>query len=139
MTKPNTGAHGPHSQLTRNHSQQIRYTKSNTLLMRFRHAPRPRNVSEHLFTGNDQEELKRMNEEFSGHQPDSSAYQSLLQHRKHLTETMRVDKILTTKAQNLNLKTVKVIGDGNCLQYATNAAHKEQTNSTSQTMTTCAS
>ena len=128
ITKPNTGANGPHSQLTRDHAQQIRYTKSNTLLMRFRHASRPRNVSEHLYTGNDQEELKRMNEEFSGHQPNSSAYRSLLQHRNHLTETMKVDKILTTKAQNLNLTTVKVIGDGNCLQYATNAAHKEQTN-----------
>jgi hypothetical protein len=41
---------------------------------------------------------------------------------------VEVDKILTTKAQNLNLTTIKVIGDGNCLQYATNAAHKEQTN-----------
>ncbi len=38
------------------------------------------------------------------------------------------DSILDTKAQNLDLVTIKVIGDGNCLQYAVNASHKEQTN-----------
>jgi len=63
ITTPNTGANGPHSQPTRDHAQQIRYTKSNKLLTQFRHAPRPRNISKHLHTGNDDEELKRMNEE----------------------------------------------------------------------------
>ncbi len=69
-----------------------------------------------------------MNGKLSGHQPGSSTYRSLQQHRNHLTETVKVDKILTAKAQNLNRTTIKVIGDGYCLQYATKVAHKEQTN-----------
>ncbi len=38
------------------------------------------------------------------------------------------DSILDIKAQTLSLSIIKVIGDGYCLQYAINAAHKEQTN-----------
>ena len=44
------------------------------------------------------------------------------------TKVVEIDSLLTMKAQYLNLVPIKVIGDGNCLQYAVNAAHKEQTN-----------
>ena len=52
----------------------------------------------------------------------------MLQYRNKLTQTIAIDALLRTKAQQFNLVPIKVIGDGNCLQYAVNTAHKEQTN-----------
>ena len=58
----------------------------------------------------------------------TATYKSLLQYRTNLTKTAAIHSLFTTKAQHFNLIPIKVIGDGNCLQYAVNAAHKEQTN-----------
>jgi hypothetical protein len=77
----------------------------------------------------DSAELAQANDKLSKTQPGNRTYRRLLQHRNHLNQTTEVDSILATKAQNLDLVTIKVIGDGNnCLQYAVNASHKEQTN-----------
>ncbi len=113
---------------TRNPTQQNRYTRSNTLLSEFRLAPRPSTVSNHLHTNNDSAELVQTNDELSRYQTKNKAYQRLLHQRNHLVKVADANTTLTAKAQTLNLATIKVIGDGNCLQYAINAAHKEQTN-----------
>jgi hypothetical protein len=108
--------------------EQIRHTKSNTLLAHFNHTPRPFIISKHLNMTDDLAELAQANDKLSKTQPGNRTYRRLLQHRNHLNQTTEVDSILATKAQNLDLVTIKVIGDGNCLQYAVNASHKEQTN-----------
>jgi len=70
----------------------------------------------------------RINAELRRLRPGSKAHKSILQHREKLIQTTEIDALLTTKAQQFNLVPIKVIGDGNCLQYAVNTAHKEQTN-----------
>ena len=69
-----------------------------------------------------------MNGVLGRRQPGSKSYQRLLEHRTKLAKVVEIDSLLTMKAQYLNLVPIKVIGDGNCLQYAVNAAHKEKTN-----------
>ena len=125
--RPNSGTQG-RPQHTRNPIQPTRYTQSNTLLTQFRLAPRPSTITNHLYTINDSAEIVRANEELSRFKTKNKAYQCLLQHRNHLIKIADVNSILTAKAHILNLSTIKVIGDGNCLQYAINASHKEQTN-----------
>ena len=98
------------------------------LLTQFRLAPRPLTVTKHLYAINDSAELVRANEELSRFKTKNKAYQCLLQHRNHLIKIADANTILTAKAHILNLSIIKVIGDGNCLQYAINATHKEQTN-----------
>jgi hypothetical protein len=85
-------------------------------------------VFNHLYTSNDPAELVQTNEELSRYQTKNKAYQRLLLHRNYLIKVADANTTLTAKAQTLNLATIKVIGDGNCLQYAINTAHKEQTN-----------
>ena len=58
----------------------------------------------------------------------STEHRHLLKHKNHVHQVAAADSILETKAQNLNLSIIRVIGDENCLQYEINAAHKEQTN-----------
>jgi hypothetical protein len=77
---------------------------------------------------NDLGELARINDALKRRHHGSKAHKSLLQHRNKLTHAAAIDSLLTTKAQQFNLVPIKVIGDGNCLLYAINAAHKEQTN-----------
>ena len=108
--------------------EQTRHTKSNTLLAHFNHAPRTFIISKHLCMADDLADLAQANDKLSKTQPGNRTYRRLLQHRNHLNQITEVDSILATKAQNLDLVTIKVIGDGNCLQYAVNASHKEQTN-----------
>jgi hypothetical protein len=109
-------------------SEYTRNAKSHELLANFRHTPQPLTISEHIYTGNDLKELTRTNGVLGRRQPGSKAYQRLLEHRNKLAKVVEIDSLLTMKAQYLNLVPIKVIGDGNCLQYAVNAAHKEQTN-----------
>ncbi len=55
-------------------------------------------------------------------------YRCLTEDRTRLNEVIIAYSILSAKAQTHNLSNIKVIGDGKCLQYAVNAAHKELTN-----------
>ena len=85
-------------------------------------------ITKHLHTTNDPEELSRIDEELRRSQRGSREHRRLLKYSNHAHQVAAANSILDTKAQTLNLSIIKVIGDGNCLQYAINAAHKEQTN-----------
>jgi hypothetical protein len=84
-------------------------------------------ITKHLFTTNNPEELSRIDEELRRSQRVSREHRRLLKHSNHAHQVAAANSILDKKAQTLNLSIIKVIGDGNCLQYAVNESYRQQT------------
>jgi len=131
LQRPTNGPRGTQPPTNPGHPQnpthQPRYDLSNELLKDFRYTPRPLTITKHLDTTIDQTELTRLDAELTRYQPESPAYTCLQADRIRLIQRNIADATLSEKAQQLNLSAIKVIGDGNCLLYAVNATHKEQT------------
>ncbi len=72
--------------------------------------------------------MARIDSKIRQHLPDSIEYRCLTEDRTQLNTAIILNSILNAKARTRSLSLSKVIGDGNCLQYAVNAAHRELTN-----------
>ena len=106
-----------------------RQAAGDRLLAEFNKTAKPRAISTHLCTKDDASELDRITKCLSYGRYAAEIHDSLQTLKHILRTTTAADAKLEDIAQTQGLSTIKTVGDGNCLQYAVNEAHKAQTGS----------
>ena len=104
-----------------------RQTRGEALLKTFNKTASPTSITTHLSTFDITEELARTTECLVRGKYETDAHDSLTHAHRTLKIQVASDSALEKNAQVLGLETASTRGDGNCLQYAVNESHRQQT------------
>jgi hypothetical protein len=97
------------------------------MMSRLHRSPSPTSITTHLSTFDSTNELARITECLLHGKYEIDEYDSLRHAHTSLMLQGASDLVLELNAQVLGSTTVITMGDGNCLQYAVNESHRQQT------------
>jgi hypothetical protein len=104
-----------------------RQTRGKALLEALNKTASPTRITTHLSTSDNTNELERITERLLKGNYETGEFDSLHHAQTTFKTQEAADAMLEKKAQVLGLMPVPVVADGNCLQYAVNESHRQQT------------